>query len=67
MFVLKMQLFKRRFFCVKDFKPPKKPFKRMSYIEGIQYLKEHNITKDDGTFYEFGDVRPMLVYFYEYK
>ena len=29
----------------------------MPYSEAIQYLKDHNITKDDGTFYEFGDVR----------
>ncbi len=28
----------------------------MDYTDGIKYLKEHNITKDDGTFYEFGDV-----------
>ena len=39
-----------------DFKAPKRPFKRMTYIDAIAYLKEHNITKDDGTFYEFGDV-----------
>ena len=28
----------------------------MDYTDAITYLKEHNITKDDGTFYEFGDV-----------
>lgn len=28
----------------------------MNYSDAIVYLKEHNITKDDGTFYEFGDV-----------
>ena len=28
----------------------------MNYTDAIQYLKENNITKDDGTFYEFGEV-----------
>ena len=28
----------------------------MPYSEAIEYLKENNITKDDGTFYEFGEV-----------
>ena len=41
-----------------EFKAPKRPFKRMTYIDAIAYLKEHNITKDDGTFYEFGDDIP---------
>lgn len=41
-----------------DFKAPKKPFRRMNYSDAISYLKEHNITKDDGTFYEFGDDIP---------
>lgn len=39
-----------------DFKVPKKPFKRMNYSEAIEYLRVNNITKDDGTFYEFGEV-----------
>jgi len=39
-----------------DFKPPKKPFRRMNYSEAIKYLKANNITKDDGSFYEFGEV-----------
>ncbi|XP_028416004.1 asparagine--tRNA ligase, cytoplasmic-like isoform X1 [Dendronephthya gigantea] len=41
-----------------DFKPPKKPFKRMNYTDAIVYLKEHDIRKDDGTFYEFGEDIP---------
>ncbi|OQV18390.1 Asparagine--tRNA ligase, cytoplasmic [Hypsibius exemplaris] len=40
------------------FKIPKKPIKRMDYSDAIKYLKEHNITKDDGTFYEFGEDIP---------
>lgn len=28
----------------------------MAYSEAIEYLKANKITKDDGTFYEFGDV-----------
>jgi asparaginyl-tRNA synthetase len=41
-----------------DFKPPKRPFKRMDYKDAIEYLRVNNITKDDGTFYEFGDDIP---------
>jgi asparaginyl-tRNA synthetase len=40
------------------FKAPKKPFRRMPYSEAIEFLKENNITKDDGTFYEFGEDIP---------
>ncbi|XP_022258175.1 asparagine--tRNA ligase, cytoplasmic-like, partial [Limulus polyphemus] len=43
-----------------DFKPPKKPFRRMNYTDALVYLKEHNITKDDGTFYKFGDDIPEM-------
>lgn len=39
-----------------DFKPPKKPFRRMNYADAIQWLKDNNVTKDDGSFYEFGEV-----------
>lgn len=28
----------------------------MDYTDAIKYLKENNITKDDGSFYEFGEV-----------
>ncbi|XP_052793701.1 asparagine--tRNA ligase, cytoplasmic-like isoform X2 [Mya arenaria] len=41
-----------------DFKAPKRPFKRMAYTEALEYLKKNNITKDDGSFYEFGDDIP---------
>lgn len=44
------------FFLLQDFKPPKRPFKRMNYTEAIEWLREHNVKKDDGTFYEFGEV-----------
>ncbi|XP_051161420.1 asparagine--tRNA ligase, cytoplasmic [Leptopilina boulardi] len=43
-----------------DFKVPKKPFRRMNYSDAIQYLKEHNITKEDGSFYEFGEDIPEM-------
>ncbi|OUM57156.1 hypothetical protein PIROE2DRAFT_21530 [Piromyces sp. E2] len=41
-----------------DFKPPKRPFKRMEYAEAIQWLKDHDVKKEDGTFYEFGEDIP---------
>ncbi|KAK2186380.1 hypothetical protein NP493_202g01040 [Ridgeia piscesae] len=41
-----------------DFQPPKRPFKRMNYSDAITYLREHDIRKDDGTFYEFGEDIP---------
>ena len=28
----------------------------MDYAAAIEYLKANNITKDDGTFYEYGEV-----------
>lgn len=43
-----------------DFKRPKKPFKRMAYTEAIEYLRANNITKDDGSFYEFGEDIPEM-------
>lgn len=43
-----------------NFKPPKKPFKRMNYSEAIEYLKAHDIKKEDGTFYEFGEDIPEM-------
>lgn len=41
-----------------DFKPPKRPFRRMNYADAIKWLKDNNVTKDDGTFYEFGEDIP---------
>lgn len=32
----------------------------MNYSEAITYLKEHNITKEDGSFYEFGEDIPEM-------
>nr|CAG4647750.1 EOG090X030S [Moina brachiata]SVE92907.1 EOG090X030S [Moina brachiata] len=43
-----------------EFAVPKKPFKRMNYSEAIVYLKENGISKDDGTFYEFGEDIPEM-------
>lgn len=39
-----------------DFKVPTRPFMRMNYADAIVYLKENGITKEDGSFYEFGEV-----------
>ncbi|KAG5672400.1 hypothetical protein PVAND_002531 [Polypedilum vanderplanki] len=41
-----------------DFKPPKRPFRRMDYAEAIEWLKTNNVTKEDGSFYEFGEDIP---------
>uniref|UniRef100_A0A3Q2XBB9 Asparagine--tRNA ligase, cytoplasmic n=1 Tax=Hippocampus comes TaxID=109280 RepID=A0A3Q2XBB9_HIPCM len=43
---------------LQDFKPPKRPFKRMNYSDAIKWLKEHDVKKDDGTYYEFGEDIP---------
>ncbi|KAJ8660958.1 asparagine-tRNA ligase [Lichtheimia ornata] len=40
------------------FKPPARPFLRMKYADAIQYLKDNDIKKEDGTFYEFGEDIP---------
>lgn len=47
-----------------DFKIPRKPFKRMDYKDAIEYLQINNITKDDGTFYEFGEVHSIKLFDY---
>ena len=40
------------------FVPPKKPFRRMKYTEAIQWLKDHDYKKEDGSFYELGEDIP---------
>merc|ERR1712241_1169974 len=40
------------------FVPPKKPFRRMQYSEAIQWLKDHDYKKEDGSFYELGEDIP---------
>ncbi|XP_037079738.1 asparagine--tRNA ligase, cytoplasmic-like isoform X2 [Pollicipes pollicipes] len=42
------------------FQPPKRPFRRMDYADAIVFLKENNITKEDGSFYEFGEDIPEM-------
>lgn len=41
-----------------NFVVPKKPFRRMDYTEAIAWLRENNVTKEDGSFYEFGEDIP---------
>ncbi|OQR73269.1 asparagine--tRNA ligase [Tropilaelaps mercedesae] len=43
-----------------SFVVPKKPFKRMKYAEAIDYCRAHDITKEDGTQFEFGDDIPEM-------
>lgn len=43
-----------------NFQVPTRPFLRMNYSEAIEYLKKNNITKDDGSFYEFGEDIPEM-------
>ncbi|KAJ3640976.1 hypothetical protein Zmor_027507 [Zophobas morio] len=43
-----------------NFQIPTRPFLRMNYTEAIEYLKKNNITKDDGSFYEFGEDIPEM-------
>ncbi|XP_058117103.1 asparagine--tRNA ligase, cytoplasmic [Anopheles ziemanni] len=40
------------------FVAPKRPFRRMNYADAITWLKENNVTKEDGSFYEFGEDIP---------
>lgn len=41
-----------------EFKPPSHSFRKLDYKDAIKYLKENNITKEDGSFYEFGEDIP---------
>ncbi|XP_063997835.1 asparagine--tRNA ligase, cytoplasmic isoform X2 [Pogoniulus pusillus] len=40
------------------FQPPRRPFRRMDYGEAIAWLRQHGVTKDDGSLYEFGEDIP---------
>ena len=37
---------------------PKRPFRRMPYTDAIEWLRKHDIKKEDGSFYEFGEDIP---------
>lgn len=44
---------------VPDYKPLQRPFMRMDYTEAIEWLRVHDVRKEeDGTLYEFGDDIP---------
>ena len=43
-----------------SFVPPKKPFKRLKYVDAIEYCRENDILKEDGTHFEFGDDIPEM-------
>lgn len=43
-----------------NFEKPSRPFLRMNYSDAINWLKENNVTKEDGTFYEFGEDIPEM-------
>jgi asparaginyl-tRNA synthetase len=40
------------------FQSPERPFLRMTYADAIDYLKEHEIKKEDGSYYQFGEDIP---------
>jgi len=43
-----------------NFKVPERPFLRMDYTDAIKWLKENDVKKDDGTYYEFGEDIPEM-------
>jgi len=46
-------------YSVKKFQPPKKPFKRMNYSEGIEWLRQRGVINEEtGKLYEFGEDIP---------
>jgi asparaginyl-tRNA synthetase len=38
-----------------EFKPPQRPFRRMKYVEAIEWLNEHGILNEEGQPHKFGD------------
>ncbi|ODQ77641.1 hypothetical protein BABINDRAFT_41094 [Babjeviella inositovora NRRL Y-12698] len=38
-----------------DFVPPQMPFKRMEYVDALEWLNEHEIPNEDGEKFKFGD------------
>ncbi|PJF19294.1 Asparagine--tRNA ligase, cytoplasmic [Paramicrosporidium saccamoebae] len=41
-----------------DLKVPQRPFRRMQYKDAIEWLRQADFRKDDGTLYEFGEDIP---------
>lgn len=41
-----------------NLKVPSRPFRRMQYSEAIEWLRAHDVRKDDGTLYEYGEDIP---------
>ncbi|KAI3630320.1 hypothetical protein MIR68_011755 [Amoeboaphelidium protococcarum] len=41
-----------------NFVVPKKPFRRMAYSDAIKWLNDHNVLKEDGSHYQFGEDIP---------
>ncbi|KAH8553279.1 hypothetical protein BGW37DRAFT_485130 [Umbelopsis sp. PMI_123] len=40
------------------FQKPQRPFLRMTYADAIDYLRENDIKKEDGSYYQFGEDIP---------
>jgi asparaginyl-tRNA synthetase len=41
------------------FEPPARPFLRMTYSDAIKYLKDNDIKKEDGSYYQYGEDIPQ--------